>query len=173
MPKPHLLGHVQFAVIGTGVLTVVLNILLLLGTGGTWWAFGFPRELAMYRLARAENYFYFGGCAYAPAQSWQLLRDQPNAAELFDSVATHANSAAGLVIAVAGLKAVSGGAMQDARTMMIAGHAGADRQPIVIVRAYVPDYRTDTVSLSYMLSQPPLDSVIALLQRPLKSAPDC
>ncbi|HET9603547.1 MAG TPA: hypothetical protein VFO96_04605 [Gemmatimonadales bacterium] len=77
----------------------------------------------MYRLEHAHNYFYFGGCAYAAAQSWRLLRRQPDAAELFDSVATHAESPAGLVIAIAGLKAVSGGAMRDADTMVSAGHA--------------------------------------------------
>lgn len=173
MPRPQPIGHLQFAVIGTGMLTVVLTILLLIDAGGTWWAFGFPRELAMYRLEHAENYFYFGGCAYAPAQSWQLLRDQPNAAELFDSVATHVESPAGLVMAVAGLTAVSGRGTWSARQVMSAGHAAARCQPIVIVRAYVPRFHTDTVSLTHMLTPPLLDSVIGLLQRPLEDAPEC
>jgi hypothetical protein len=127
----------------------------------------------MYRLEHAQNYFDFGGCAFAPAQSWQRLRRQPNAAELFDSVATHAESAAGLAMAVAGVVAVSGGATRHAAPILGAGHAATRLQPIVIIRAYVPDFRADTVSLSHVLAPPLLDSVIGLLERPLEHAPDC
>jgi len=173
MLRPQPFGPLQFSALSAGVLTVVLICVFITDAGGVWWALPFPRELAMYRLAHAENYFFFGGCAYAPAQSWQLLRNQPNAAELFDSVGTHADSPAGLVMAIAGLTAVSGGEPRDARDVMVAGHAAAHLQPIVIIRAYAPDFRTDTVSLSYMLTPPLLDSVVALLERPLENAPDC
>ena len=154
------------------MVTVFLTCILITDPDGSWWARAFPRELAMYRLEHDHNYFDFGGCGYAPAQSWQLLRDQPNAAELFDSVATHADSAAGLVMAIAGLTTVSARRAWDL-SLTTRANAVMHRQPIRIIRGYQPDFRVDTVSLAQMLSPRMLDSVIALLERDLDNAPEC
>jgi hypothetical protein len=161
-PKP--LGLIQLAVLSSGVLTVVITCMLIVGHDDAWWAWGFPREVAMYRLEHAANYFDFGGCPYAPAQSWQLLRNQPNAAELFDSVAIHAQTAAGRVMAEAGLMA--GGDKPRV-------HAGDSRvvqtDSIHILWAWD---RKELVSLDRALESPLIDSVLALMQRPL-SGPEC
>ena len=155
-----------------GVVTVVLICVFLIDGGGVWWAMPFPRELATYRLEHADNYFYFGACAYAPAQSWQLLRSQPNVEELFDSVATRAQPAAGVVMAFTGL-AVSGQASGRVLDTTVAGYLRTRYQPIMLLRGDEADFRTDTVTLAHMLAPPVLDSVIALLERDLETAPDC
>ena len=165
-------GPLEFTTVSAGLLTGVLTLILILGPANAWWAFAFPRELATYRLEREENHFYFGVCGYAPSQSWQLLRDQPNAKELFDSVATRAQSAAGVVMAFAGL-AASGQGTRRALDTTVAGYMRTRRQPIVILRGYEQEFRADTVSLAHMLAPPMLDSVIALLERDLESTPEC
>ncbi|HET8632820.1 MAG TPA: hypothetical protein VFL88_01645 [Gemmatimonadales bacterium] len=172
MRRTQPLGLFRFTVLGAGVVTVVLISALITDAGGVWWAEAFPRELATYRLEREDNYFYFGVCAYAPSQSWQLLRDQPNAEELFDSVATRAQSAAGVVMAFAGL-AVSGQGTGRAPDTTVAGYMRTRRQPMVILRGYEQEFRADTVSLAHMLTPPMLDSVITLLERDLESTPEC
>ncbi len=165
-------GPLQFTALSAGVLTVVLICVLITDAGGVWWALPFPRELAMYRLEHAANYFAFGGCAYAPAQSWQLLREQPNATELFDSVATHADSAAGQVMALAGLIVASGSETQGTRHMTRIADSAIQLQEIRVIHGYWPDSRTDTLSLSQMLAPSLLDSVIALLMQP-PWTPEC
>jgi hypothetical protein len=159
MPRAQPLGHLQFTVIGVGILTVVLTILLLLDAGGTWWALGFPRALAMYRLEHAANYFAFDGCPYPPAASWQLLRDQPNAAELFDSVATNAVTAAGVVMAEMGRRAAG---LKPRVTGLESQASPADSMRFL----WTWD-STQMVPPGTTLESPFMDSVLALLQRPM------
>jgi hypothetical protein len=151
-------GPLEFTTVSAGLLTEVLTLILILGPADAWWAFAFPRELAMYRLAHASNYFDFGGCPYYPAEDWQLLRDQPNAAELFDSVATHAESAAGRVMAEAGRIAVGGKPM--------AAGSGSQVAMTESIRSYWNWDREQMITLSQALEPPLFDSVLALLQRP-------
>lgn len=149
-------GPLQFASVSAGLMTGVLTLILILSPADAWWAFAFPRELAMYRLEHASNYFDFGGCPYYPAEDWLLLRNQPNAAELFDSVATHAETAAGRVMAEAGRIAVGD-------TLMAAGpHARMTDS----IRFYWDSHRVQLVTLPQALEPPLFDSVLALLQRP-------
>jgi hypothetical protein len=156
-PKP--LGLTQLAVLSSGLLTVVLTCMLIVGSDDAWWAWGFPREVAMYRLEHAADYFDLGGCPYAPAQSWQLLRRQSNATELFDSVATHAQTAAGQVMAKAGLMAVGARSRVTGRE----SHP-MPRDSIRILWAWDRD---ELVPLTRTLEPPLIDSVLALMQRPL------
>lgn len=172
MRRTQPLGLSRFTVLGAGVVTVVLICVFLIDGGGVWWAMPFPRELATYRLEREENYFYLGRCAYAPSQSWQLLHNEPNAEELFDSVATRAQTAAGVVMALAGLVA-SGQARGHLLDTTVAGYVRTRHQPIVILRGYELDFRADTVTLAHMLTPPMLDSIIALLERDLETTPEC
>jgi hypothetical protein len=159
MPRPQPIGHLQFAVIGIGMLTVVLTILLIISPGSVWWALGFPRELAMYRVENAHDYFEFGGCPYAPAWSWQLLHDQPNAAELFDSVAANAETAAGVVMAEAGRR-VAG--LESPITGL-----ESRVNPTDSLQFLWQWDSTQMVPLAAALESPFMDSVLALLQRPL------
>ncbi len=152
-------GPLQFAALSAGVLTALLTCVLIIAPADAWWAFAFPRELAMYRLEHASNYFDFGGCPYAPAESWQYIRAQPNAAELFDSVAVQAQTGAGRVMGVAGLMA-AGTQSRASR------HESHEIRTDSIAFLWAWD-RKEIVPLARALKPPLIDSVLALMQRPL------
>lgn len=148
------------AVVSATSLALVIVVVCILAPLDVWWGAIEPEAHAVYHLRHAPNYFDFTGCPFSPAQPWQYIRQQPNAAELFDSVASHAQTAAGRVMAEAGLMAAGA----ESRISRFESRA---IQADSIHFRWSWD-RTELVSLDRALEPPLIDSVLALMQRPLQ-----
>jgi hypothetical protein len=150
----------QFVIVSAVLLTTLFTILLILAPTAEWWALPFPRELAVYRLQTYNGGLDFTGCPFAPAERWQLIRAQPNAGVLFDTVATYATQASGQLYGLAGLRAVSSPRFAILRDSLLAHSSDS----IYVYR----DRPTDGwVPFSQIVAGPLFDSTMALLERPI------
>jgi hypothetical protein len=159
MPAQGVASRPPLAVISATFLVLVIVVVCILAPLDVWWGAIEPEAHAVYHLRHAPNYFNFTSCPFPPAQPWQYIRQQPNAAELFDSVRTHAQTAAGCVMAEAGLMAVGAKSRVTGRE----SHP-MPRDSIRILWAWD---RQELVPLTRALEPPLIDSVLALMQRPL------
>jgi hypothetical protein len=149
----------QFVIAAAVLFTTVLILLIILAPLDEWWAILAPRELAVYRLQNAPPGIDFSGCPFGPAERWQLIRREANAAVLFDSVVTFAGTRAGTLFGLAGLYHLASPRFAILRdsvlsrapdSLYIRGGRNTDR--------YLP--------LRAFLGGALLDSTVALLRRP-------
>jgi len=152
-------GPRQFVIAASVLFTTVLTLLIILAPLDEWWAILAPRELAVYRLQNAPPGIDFSGCPFGPAERWQVIRQDPHAEILFDSVTAFAQTPAATLFGLAGLYDLGSPRFAAVRDSVLA-------LPSDSLYIWGGRHSDRYLRLDVILGGALFDSTVALLKRP-------